>query len=210
MAIPLPKPFTPNNYTILSLTKHSPKLTTTFAFSSGRKLIESGSVQQITAKDASSLIENEGFQLLDIRPEWEREKAFVRGSLHVPLFVKEEDSGPITLLKKWVHFGYIGLWTGQLLTTINEKFLREVEELVPDKEEKLIVACGEGLRSLMAVKRLHENGYQNLGWLAGGFNRTMDTDFPVVVGATKLQYATIGGASYYFLQLLLLFQSIGK
>ncbi|ERN05230.1 hypothetical protein AMTR_s00007p00076840 [Amborella trichopoda] len=146
MAIPLPKPFTPNNYTILSLTKHSPKLTTTFAFSSGRKLIESGSVQQITAKDASSLIENEGFQLLDIRPEWEREKAFVRGSLHVPLFVKEEDSGPITLLKKWVHFGYIGLWTGQLLTTINEKFLREVEELVPDKEEKLIVACGEGLR----------------------------------------------------------------
>ena len=89
---------------------------------------------------------SEGFKLLDIRPEWEREKAYVKGSFHVPLFVKDLDNSPITLLKKWVHFGYIGLWTGQNFTMINPNFIQEVEVIVPDKDANLLVACGEGLR----------------------------------------------------------------
>lgn len=153
---------------------------------------------------------SDGFILLDIRPVWEREKASVSGSLHVPLFVEDKDNGPITLLKKWVHFGYIGLWTGQYFTTLNPDFLLQVEKAVPDKDSKLLVACGEGLRSMMAVSKLNEEGYKNLGWLAGGFNRSGDGDFPAVEGTEKLQYATIGGASYYFLQLLLLLQAVGK
>lgn len=65
------------------------------------------------------------------------------------------------------------------------------------------------IRSLMAVKRLHDGGYKNLGWLAGGYNRAKDTDFPGgVKGPTKLQYATIGGVSYFFLQLLLLLRAV--
>ena len=62
----------------------------------------------------------------------------------------------------------------------------------------------------MAASKLHEGGYSNLGWLAGGFNRSKDDDFPGVEGTEKLQYATIGGVSYYFLQLLLLLQAVGK
>jgi rhodanese-related sulfurtransferase len=89
---------------------------------------------------------SEGFVLLDIRPDWERDKARVAGSLHVPLFVKDMDNSPLTLLKKWVHFGYIGLWTGQNFTTMNPDFLQQVEAEVPDKDAKLLVACGEGLR----------------------------------------------------------------
>ncbi len=54
-------------------------------------------------------IESEGFTLLDIRPVWEREKAHVKGSLHVPLFIEDKDNSPVKLLKKWVLFGYIGL-----------------------------------------------------------------------------------------------------
>lgn len=65
-------------------------------------------------------------------------------------------------------------------------------------------------RSMMAASKLHDHGYQNLGWLAGGFNRSKDSDFPEVEGAEKLQYATIGGASYFFLQLLILLQAVGK
>lgn len=65
-------------------------------------------------------------------------------------------------------------------------------------------------RSLIAVSKLHKEGYKNLGWLAGGFNRTDETDFPSVEGPEKLQYATIGGVSYYFLQLLVLLQAVGK
>ncbi|URE42865.1 RHOD [Musa troglodytarum] len=110
------------------------------------ELIRSGVVRAIPPKDAAAALRTEGFRLLDVRPAWEHEKARVGGSLHVPFFVADTDPTPVTLLKKWVHFGYIGLWTGQHLTTINEQFLPQVEELVPDKEDKLLVACGEGLR----------------------------------------------------------------
>ncbi|KAK4396119.1 Rhodanese-like domain-containing protein 10 [Sesamum angolense] len=164
-----------------------------------QELIQSGAVTPILPKDAASAMESQGYTLLDIRPEWEREKARVSGSLHVPLFVEDKDTSPITLLKKWVHFGYIGLWTGQNFTMINPRFLQQVEETVPDKDSKLLVACGEGLR-----------GIQELGWLAGGFNRAADDDFPRVEGSEKLQYATIGGASYYFLKLLIILQAVGK
>ncbi|KAJ8626369.1 hypothetical protein MRB53_019676 [Persea americana] len=47
---------------------------------------------------------------------------------------------------------------------------------------------------MMAIRRLHDGGYQNLGWLAGGFNRSTDDDFPDAEGSTKLQYATVGGS----------------
>ena len=57
---------------------------------------------------------------------------------------------------------------------------------------------------------LHKGGYKNLGWLAGGFNRAVESDFPDVEGTTKLQYATIGGASYFFLQILLLLRVVGN
>ncbi|KAG9453409.1 hypothetical protein H6P81_006313 [Aristolochia fimbriata] len=173
-----------------------------------RELIEVGRVRGVAPKEVASLLGSEDFLILDVRPVWEREKALVSGSLHAPLFVEDTDMGPLTLLKKWVHFGYIGLWTGQRFTTINERFVAEVEKLVPDKEAKLLVACGEGLRSMIAVKRLYNAGYKNLAWLAGGFNRTGEADLPKVEGSTKLQYATIGGVSYYFLQLLLLLRAI--
>lgn len=63
---------------------------------------------------------------------------------------------------------------------------------------------------MTAASKLYNGGYRNLGWLAGGFNRSQDNDFPAVEGKEKLQYATIGGASYYFLQLLILLQAVGK
>lgn len=175
-----------------------------------QQLIQSGTVRPVLPKEAASTMESEGYILLDIRPEWEREKARVSGSLHVPLFVEDMDNGPLTLLKKWVHFGYIGLWTGQNFTMINPDFVRQVEVKVPDKESKLLVACGEGLRSMMAASKLHEGGYSNLGWLAGGFTCAKDDDFSCVEGPEKLQYATIGGVSYYFLKLILLLQAIGN
>lgn len=117
------------------------------ASTNARQLIESGAIKAITPKDAATAIGSEGFVLLDIRPIWEREKARVTGSLHVPLFVEDEDNSPITLIKKWVHFGYIGLWTGQNFTTLNPDFINQVVDVVPEKDTKLLVACGEGLRS---------------------------------------------------------------
>lgn len=70
--------------------------------------------------------------------------------------------------------------------------------------------CYVVVRSMMATSRLYQNGYKNLGWLAGGFNRAGDNDFPAVEGPEKLQYATIGGVSYYFLKVIILLQAVGK
>lgn len=113
---------------------------------SAKELVLSGAVTSITPKDAASAMESDGYKLLDIRPRWEWDKARVSGSMHVPLFVEDKDTSPLTLLKKWVHFGYIGAWTGQYFTMLNPDFVQQVENLVPDKESKLLVACGEGLR----------------------------------------------------------------
>jgi hypothetical protein len=63
---------------------------------------------------------------------------------------------------------------------------------------------------MMAATKLFGGGYKKLGWLAGGFNRAGDDDFPAVEGTEKLQYATVGGASYYFLQLLIFLEAAGK
>ncbi|KAM6550644.1 hypothetical protein CsatB_000452 [Cannabis sativa] len=173
-----------------------------------RELIRSGTVRTVRPSEAGAVIGDEGFVLLDIRPMWEREKAHVIGSVHVPLFVEDKDNGVLTLIKKWVHFGYIGLWTGQYFTTLNPDFLEKVEENVPDKTTKLLVACGEGLRSLMATTKLYEGGYKKLGWLEGGFNRSKVGDFVAIEGSEKLEYATIGGVSYIFLQLLILLRVV--
>ncbi|XP_051130471.1 rhodanese-like domain-containing protein 10 [Andrographis paniculata] len=174
------------------------------------ELIKSGAVSAIAPKEAASAMASEGYRLLDVRPEWEWEKARVSGSLHVPLFVEDKDKGAITLLKKWVHFGYIGLWTGQQFTMMNPAFVDEVARMAPDKDSKLLLACGEGLRSLVGVAKLYEVGYRKLGWLAGGFGRASDGDFGgAVEGTEKLQYATVGGASYYMLKLLLLLRVVG-
>lgn len=61
---------------------------------------------------------------------------------------------------------------------------------------------------MTAASKLYNGGYKNLGWLAGGFNRSKDNDFPVVEGKEKLQHATVGGFSYLFLQLLIFLKAV--
>ncbi|XP_047086640.1 rhodanese-like domain-containing protein 10 [Lolium rigidum] len=173
-----------------------------------KELVQSGAVKAVRPRDAAEAMSAEGFQLLDIRPAWEHGRAAVRGSVHVPLFISDDDMSPVTLLKKWVHLGYIGLWTGQSFTKMNDRFLDDVAAVVAGKDAKLLVACGEGLRSLIAVRMLHDDGYRNVGWLAGGFSKSVDGDFADVEGESKLRYATIGGTSYIFLQVLLLLQVV--
>uniref|UniRef100_A0A0D9VSU4 Rhodanese domain-containing protein n=1 Tax=Leersia perrieri TaxID=77586 RepID=A0A0D9VSU4_9ORYZ len=174
------------------------------------ELVRSGAVRAVRPRDAAEAIAADGFRLLDVRPEWERARAAVRGSAHAPLFVGDDDMGPVTLLKKWVHLGYIGLWTGQSFTRMNDRFLDDVAAAVAGdgKDAKLLVACGEGLRSLIAVRMLYDDGYKNVAWLAGGFSKCVDGDFADVEGESKLQYATVGGVSYIFLQILLLLRVV--
>ncbi|CAD5322465.1 unnamed protein product [Arabidopsis thaliana] len=172
---------------VLNRRLRKPYRLTVISAVSGKELILSGKVRAVEPKEAKTVVASEGYMLLDVRPAWEREKARVKGSLHVPLFVEDPDNGPITLLKKWIHLGYIGLWTGQRFTMINDEFALRVVEAVPDKESKVLVVCGEGLRSLAAVSKLHGEGYKSLGWLTGGFNRVSEGDFPEIEGTEELR-----------------------
>lgn len=73
---------------------------------------------------------------------------------------------------------------------------------------KLLAGLLINSRSLIAVRMLHEDGYKNVGWLAGGFSKSVDGDFAELEGESKLRYATIGGVSYIFLQILLLLRVV--
>lgn len=169
----------------------------------GQELVQLRVIRSVRSADAGCLLAQEDYKLLDVRPIWEKEKSFVAGSYHVPLFVEDEDTSYITLLKKSIQMGYGGVWMGQRLTTENEKFLEQVRSVFPENSQKVLVVCGEGLRSLMAVGELHEAGYTNLAWLDGGFSKARDGHFPDVEGSTKLQFANIGGAAEYLLKFLL-------
>lgn len=113
------------------------------------QMVRSGEIPSIQPRDVKPLLtvdDGPSHKLLDVRPVWEHEKASVAGSLHVPLFVEDAKTDPTTLLKKWIQMGYGGMWLGQRLTMLNQDFVTQVEQAVPSKKQKIVIACGEGLR----------------------------------------------------------------
>lgn len=113
------------------------------------QLVRSGEIPSIQPRDVKPLLtvdDGPSHKLLDVRPVWEHEKASVAGSVHVPLFIEDAKTDPTTLLKKWIQMGYGGMWLGQRLTMLNQDFVTQVEQAVPSKNQKIVIACGEGLR----------------------------------------------------------------
>jgi len=102
---------------------------------------------------------------------WEREKAYVAGSIHVPLFVEDEATDPMTLLKKQIQFGFGGAWLGQRFTKQNISFVAQVEEALPSKKDKIMVACGEGMRlvtpAFWSVFLAFVNSFASLTYISG-------------------------------------------
>ncbi|GCE12207.1 molybdopterin-synthase adenylyltransferase MoeB [Tengunoibacter tsumagoiensis] len=47
----------------------------------------------------------------------------------------------------------------------------QIEEVVPDKSEKVVLYCAGGVRSLMAATTLQQMGYKNVISMAGGFGQ---------------------------------------
>lgn len=176
------------------------------------RMLRSGDIQTIAPQNAQPLLSDEisAYKLLDVRPMWEREKAYVAESIHVPLFVEDEATDAMTLLKKQIQFGFGGAWLGQRFTKQNMSFVAQVEEALPRKNDKIMVACGEGMRSMMAIEELLKAGYGELAWLGGGFNNVRDGDFITVENGTKLQWATVGGASELFLKFAVLLSGVSN
>ncbi|GBG68615.1 hypothetical protein CBR_g3156 [Chara braunii] len=174
-----------------------------------QQLVQSGAVQSQWPAAARPMLSEGGCRLLDVRPAWEYERAHLKSSLHVPLFIEDTDTSLVGLLKSSINMGYGGVWMGTKVVKRNENFVDQVQRLAAN-DDKLIVACGEGLRSLLAVEELYDAGFTNMVWLRGGFNSSKPDDFPDVVGDTELRFATVGGVSKLFLNLTLFLMNVYK
>jgi rhodanese-related sulfurtransferase len=62
----------------------------------------------------------------------------------------------------------------------NEHFLSEVEQIFPDKNLEIVVACQIGMRGPPATLAMHSAGYSNALNLEGGLNAWKAFRLPTV------------------------------
>jgi rhodanese-related sulfurtransferase len=79
--------------------------------------------------------------------------------------------------------GVIALVDQELLTIPLESFMADKALWPADKNAEIVVYCGSGHRSTMAMTILLSEGYTNVTSLKGGFGGWVDAGFPVVAYA---------------------------
>lgn len=55
----------------------------------------------------------------------------------------------------------------------------EIEEMVPDLDQRIICYCGGGSRSALVVQSLQKMGYRNVRSISGGFRAWQAAELPV-------------------------------
>ncbi|XP_006660490.1 rhodanese-like domain-containing protein 9, chloroplastic [Oryza brachyantha] len=148
-------------------------------------------VSFVNGDEAKRLVGEEGYTVLDIRDRTQRERAHIKNSTHVPLFVENDDSDIATIVKRTVHNNFAGLFFGLPFTKLNPDFTKTVKEkFSPDS--KLLVVCQEGLRSTGAADALEREGFQNLVCITSGLQTLKPGTFESV-GKSELQNAGKAG-----------------
>lgn len=56
---------------------------------------------------------------------------------------------------------------------------RDIETLVPDKDDALILYCGGGYRAALAADSIQKMGYTNVASIAGGWRAWLEADAPI-------------------------------
>jgi rhodanese-related sulfurtransferase len=57
---------------------------------------------------------------------------------------------------------------------------RDIESVLPDHDQTIVVYCGGGYRSALAVFNLGKMGYRNVFSMAGGFREWEERHFPLI------------------------------
>jgi sulfur-carrier protein adenylyltransferase/sulfurtransferase len=60
-------------------------------------------------------------------------------------------------------------------------FESRVEDIVPDKDDEVVVYCASGVRSAFAARTLMELGYARVASMVGGFNRWRDLGYEYTI-----------------------------
>ena len=56
---------------------------------------------------------------------------------------------------------------------------RDIETVVPDKDDEIILYCGGGYRAALAADALQKMGYTNVASVAGGWRAWLEANAPV-------------------------------
>uniref|UniRef100_A0ACD5Y3P2 Uncharacterized protein n=1 Tax=Avena sativa TaxID=4498 RepID=A0ACD5Y3P2_AVESA len=148
-------------------------------------------VSFVSGDEAKRLVAAEGYAVLDIRDRRQYERAHVRGSAHVPLYIENEDNDIGTIIKRQAHNNFAGLFYGLSFTKPNQDFTKMVKSKF-SPESKLLVVCQEGLRSTAAADALEREGFQNLACITSGLQTLKPGTFESV-GEFELQNAGKAG-----------------
>ncbi|CAN6463785.1 unnamed protein product [Victoria cruziana] len=154
-----------------------------------RELLLKKKVRSVDVKEALRLQQENGFVILDVRPEAEFKEAHPPGAINVQIY---------RLIKEWTAwdiarraaFAFFGIFAG---TEENPEFMKDMESKI-EKSAKIIVACSSGgtmrpsqnlpegqqSRSLIAAYLLILNGYENVFHLEGGLYTWFKEGLPAV------------------------------
>ncbi len=59
---------------------------------------------------------------------------------------------------------------------------RDIEQVIPDRSAEIVLYCGGGYRSALAVDALQRMGYRRVLSMAGGWRRWEELTYPIVRG----------------------------
>ncbi|KQJ89622.2 hypothetical protein BRADI_4g27040v3 [Brachypodium distachyon] len=148
-------------------------------------------VSFVDGDEAKRLVAEEGYTVLDVRDRRQYERAHVKASAHVPLFIENDDNDIGTIIKRQAHNNFAGLFYGLSFTKLNKDFTKMVKDKF-SPNAKLLLVCQEGLRSTAAADALEREGFQNLACITSGLQTLKPGTFESV-GKTELQNAGKAG-----------------
>lgn len=57
---------------------------------------------------------------------------------------------------------------------------RDIANLVADKQQKIVLYCGGGFRSILSAYNLHKMGYTNVWSMDGGYREWCDNNWEII------------------------------
>ncbi|KAM7530138.1 hypothetical protein LguiB_033548 [Lonicera macranthoides] len=156
-----------------------------------RNLVIKAEVNFVNGEEAKNLIAVEGYAILDVRDVTQYDRAHIKASHHIPLFIENRDNDIGTIVNRTLHNNFSGLFYGLPFTKPNPEFVQSVKsQFSPDS--KLLLVCQGGMRSAGAANKLEEAGFQNIACISSGLQSVKPGTFDSV-GSTELQDAGKAG-----------------
>ncbi|KAG0598531.1 hypothetical protein M758_12G081900 [Ceratodon purpureus] len=174
---------------VRSIATGPPKSATDVEWKSKREALKKNNLRSVKPKDALRLQQEQGYVILDVRPEGEYAEAHAAGAVNAQLYRLIKEWTPWDIARR-AGFAFFGIFAG---TEENPEFLNEVKALGLDQESKIILGCqsggtmkpspsladGQQSRSLIAAYVLSLQGFKNLVHMEGGFRAWFKEDLPV-------------------------------